>query len=92
MARKHFLINPHTSGSASTPSDLQFGEIAVRHNNSKPELLIKKDNGEFASFIDKVAINTIVTEINGEMDAMEESITGIKMKRKTPSTKKLKQL
>jgi len=48
MARKkQQLINYHTGGLTSQPltGDVQFGEIVVRHNYEKPELLIKVNSG-----------------------------------------------
>ena len=54
MANRQFLINYHTSGAENMPlsGDVKLGEIIVRHNDQKPELLLLKDNGSFAKFID----------------------------------------
>ena len=81
MARKHILINLHTSGT-SMPTDLRLGEIAVRHADNKPELIIKKNDGTFATFIDSGVVHTIVNKINldytsleGRVDATETNIS-----------------
>ena len=63
MARKQMLINYHTSGVTSMPlaSDVAFGEIVVRHADEKPELLIKKNGGDFAVIPDSVAVASAIT-------------------------------
>ena len=80
MARKlQKLINYHTSGTGMPASgDVALGEIVVRHNDDKPELLIRKNNGSFATFIDSGAIETIVTDINGEVNAVIGDVTALK--------------
>ena len=82
--RKQFLINLHTNSVDSTPSELRFGEIAVRYADEKPELIIKKEGGDFATFIDSGAIHTIVNQINldytaleGRVAATEANISGL---------------
>ena len=50
MARKtQKLINYHTGDLASMPkaSDVDYGEIVVRHNEQQPELLIKVSESKF---------------------------------------------
>ena len=63
MARKQMLINYHTSGVTSMPlaSEVALGEIVVRHADEKPELLIKKNNGDFAVIPDFVAVESAIT-------------------------------
>jgi hypothetical protein len=64
MARKNQrLINYHTSGVTSMPlaSEVSLGEIVVRHADEKPELLLKKNNGDFAVIVDKVAVDSAIT-------------------------------
>jgi hypothetical protein len=64
MARKNQrLINYHTSGVTSMPlaSEVSLGEIVVRHADEKPELLLKKNNGDFAVMVDKVAVDSAIT-------------------------------
>ena len=80
MARKQTLIHFHTStGNVETvKSAITKGEIVVKHANDKPELYIKKDDGNIATFIDKAAIETIVTNINGEVDAVIGDVTALK--------------
>lgn len=83
MARtKQQLINYHTSSKTSMPSasDVQFGEIVVRHNSESPELLIKVESANtetFVNFIDKTAVETLVaaaeTGLAGEVEALKES-------------------
>ena len=70
MARKNqTLLNYRTSGTTMPLSgDVQHGEIVVRYATDKPELLIKKKNQEFATFIDSVAIKSLI-EAGGETAA-----------------------
>ena len=82
MARKkQQLINYHTGSLTSMPlsGDVQLGELVVRHATDKPELLIKKDNNEFATFIDKTSIDgkleTLKTYIEGQIDSLESAST-----------------
>ena len=80
MANRQFLINYHTSGAENMPlsGDVKLGEIIVRHNDQKPELLLLKDNGSFAKFIDSVAINTLIdsakTNLEGQIDAVVSNL------------------
>ena len=82
MARKkQQLINYHTSGVTNMPQveDVALGEIVVRHATDKPELLIKKDNNQFATFIDSTSINgkldALKTYIDGQIDSLESAST-----------------
>ena len=82
MARKkQQLINYHTGSLTSMPlsGDVQLGELVVRHATDKPELLIKKDNNEFATFIDSTSIDgkleTLKTYIEGQIDSLESAST-----------------
>ena len=82
MARKkQQLINYHTGSLTSMPlsGDVQLGELVVRHATDKPELLIKKDNNEFATFIDSTSINgklnALKTYIEGQIDSLESAST-----------------
>ena len=82
MARKkQQLINYHTGSLTSMPlsGDVQLGELVVRHATDKPELLIKKDNNEFATFIDSTSIDgkleTLKTNIEGQIDSLESAST-----------------
>ena len=87
MARKNQrLINYHTSGKTTMPngSDVHYGEIVVRHNEEAPELLIKVGEDSFGVFqasgavktaID-TAISTAKSELNGEISALEQSLSG----------------
>ena len=87
MARKNQrLINYHTSGKTVMPngSDVHYGEIVVRHNEENPELLIKVGDNSFgvfqASGAVKTAIETAVStaksELNGDISALQESLSG----------------
>ena len=84
MARKQFLINYHTSDVQNMPSqeNLRLGEIAVRHADAKPELIIKLDSGEFATFADGQTVSGMVHTVNtglaGRIDAAEGQIGDIK--------------
>ena len=85
MARKQMLINYHTSGVTSMPlaSEVAFGEIVVRHADEKPELLIKKNNGDFAVIPDFVAVESAITNavtvsegnINAEIANVKEAMS-----------------
>ena len=81
MSRKlQKLINYHTSGSTSMPTsgDVALGEIVVRHNNEKPELLIKKNDESFATFIDSGAVENAITlvktTVEGQIDAFSATV------------------
>ena len=81
MSRKlQKLINYHTSGSTSMPTsgDVALGEIVVRHNNEKPELLIKKNDESFATFIDSGAVENAITlvktTVKGQIDAFSATV------------------
>ena len=79
--KKQQLINYHTGSLTSMPlsGDVQLGELVVRHATDKPELLIKKDNNEFATFIDSASIagklTTLKTYIEGQIDSLESAST-----------------
>ena len=78
MARKHFLINYHTSTGMPVSGDVKSGEIVVRHGNNNPELMILKDNNEFATFIDKAAIEKIVSDASAELSLdINSAFTGL---------------
>ena len=83
MERKHFLIHRHTSHIDNMPTDLKLGEIAVRHHDEKPELIINLDeaNGDFRTFIDKAAVEKLITatstNISGEIDSLSGAIESI---------------
>ena len=77
MAKKRqFLINHHTSGLDNMPlsGDVRLGEIIVRHNDTKPEILTLKDNGEFATFIDKGAVSGMVATAEAKLDGLIDAV------------------
>ena len=81
MARKkQQLINYHTGSLTSMPlsSDVQLGELVVRHATDKPELLIKKDNNEFATFVDSGKVQSMITtsstDLQGKIDAISNNL------------------
>ena len=84
MARtKQRLINYHTTGTTlPSTADVQGGEIVVRNNEQKPELLIRAGAG-FAVFEASAAVKTRIdnaieaaqTILEGEIDALT-SATG----------------
>ena len=80
MARKNQrLINYHTSGtSMPNAADVHLGEIVVRHNDERPELLIELNNGQFATFIASGAISTALEtlekDVEGQIDSLEAQI------------------
>ena len=74
------LINYHTSGATNMPlvNDVQLGEIVVRHNNDKPELLIELNNGKFAVFQASGAVQTaITTAVNGAKSELNTDISNL---------------
>ena len=75
MARKQFLINYHTSG-AMNPSveNVKLGEIVVKHNNEKPELVTLKNDGTFATFVDEKAIDTKLSVVTGVLTGKIEAV------------------
>lgn len=81
MARKkQQLINYHTSGVTNMPQveDVALGEIVVRHATDKPELLIKKDNNEFATFVDSGKVQSMITtsstDLQGQITAISDNL------------------
>ena len=77
MARKHFLINYHTSTSMPLSGDVKSGEIVVRHGVDNPELMILKDNNEFATFVDKAAIEKLFETFNTNLSGEIDSLSGV---------------
>ena len=75
--RKHFLINYHTSTGTPLSGDVKSGEIVVRHGNDNPELMILKDNNEFATFIDRVAIEKLFETFNTNLSGEIDSLSGV---------------
>ena len=79
QGRKHFLINRHTPNETGFPGDLKLGEIAVRHNENAPELIINLleggDDSDFRTFIDKVAIINMLSattiDLQGSIDDVD---------------------
>ena len=80
MARKkQQLINYHTSTVAMPQAvDVQLGELVVRHATDRPELLIKKDNNEFATFVDSGKVQSMITtsstDLQGKIDAISDNL------------------
>ena len=77
MSRTHQkLINYNTSGENNMPlvTDVNFGEIVVRHNEKNQELLIKVNSGgteTFVAFGSKAWVNE---QIKNATDALEENL------------------
>ena len=70
---KQKLINYNTSGKTTQPltTDVDFGEIVVRHNYEQPELLIKVDElgtEKFVAFGDKVWVNQQIATATGNLE------------------------
>jgi len=86
MARnKQQLINYHTGSATAMPltTDVQFGEIVVRHNSGVPQLMIKvNDNGteKFVPFIASGAVSTAIsaaiTDAEGTINSDISSLSG----------------
>jgi hypothetical protein len=90
MARKNqHLINYHTSGKTTMPNgaEVHYGEIVVRHNAEKPELLVKIGENAFGVFeasgavIERInsavtiASNSLSTEISNLETALNEHVS-----------------
>lgn len=87
MARKNQkLINYHTGKKTEMPvgSNVDYGEIVVRHNAESPELLIKVGESSFGVFqasgavktaIDS-AVSTAKSELNTDISNLQKSLTG----------------
>lgn len=62
MARNQKLINYHTGKKTEMPigSNVDFGEIVVRHNAESPELLIKIGDDSFGVFQASGAVKTAI--------------------------------
>ena len=76
--KNQFLINLHTSELNSIPTEARLGEIAVRHNESKPELIIKvgeETGNTFATFIDKNAVSGLLTTVNTDLTGRIDDLT-----------------
>ena len=75
---RQILINLHTSDASKMPSNIELGEIAVRHNSEKPELIIKKSDGTMATFLDGKAVEAAIeASVNSASTALEQSIGGV---------------
>lgn len=85
MARtKQKLINFHSSGNAVVPfSDLEYGEIAVRHRTQpgESELIIKTSTTSGVSFVEKSKVQTMISEgvsqVTTDMTEMAKSLSAV---------------
>ena len=69
MARtKQKLINYHSSGTSSTnvfnPANVEYGEIAVRHNHEEPRLYVRTGVDTYATFVDSAQTIVMIEEKN----------------------------
>lgn len=78
MARKaQKLINYHTTGTTMPAfNDVNHGEIVVRHNETKPELLIKVGDDSFATFIASGAVHTAITNATSTVNNRVTNLSG----------------
>lgn len=78
MARKaQKLINYHTTGTTMPAfADVNPGEIVVRHNETKPELLIKVGEESFATFIASGAVHTAITAATNTVNNRVTNLSG----------------
>ena len=77
MARKkQQLINYHTGSKQSMPlsSEVQYGELVVRHNAEQPELLIKVADDKFATFVD---VEAVAKKVNDSADSLNSAISAV---------------
>lgn len=79
MARKTQSILNYRTATKNMPlsGDVQHGEIVVRYATDQPELLIKKENQEFATFADKVAVNEMIKAAGASSDGKLEAFSAI---------------
>ena len=81
MARKsQKLINYHSSGATNPAlSDVNLGEIVVKHNEANPQLLIKISGASesFATFIASGAVHTAVNNVNSRVTTLSSSTATI---------------
>lgn len=79
MARNNVrLINYHSSTATTTPiDDIQYGEIAVLHKNTKDaKLQIKVSDTEVASFVTDSAITSQITAVNEKLQGQIDELNG----------------
>lgn len=76
------LINYHTGSKTSTPSvsDVEYGEVVIRHNVEAPEILIKADNNGTDVFIPFIASGQISTAIEAATTTVEGNIAEVEAK------------
>ena len=74
--KRQILINLHTSKANELPdwSKVREGEIVVRHNEEKPELLIKTGKDKYASFIASAAVASMVDAVAGDVETLNEAL------------------
>ena len=85
MARtKQKLINFHSSGNTVVPfSDLEYGEIAVRHRTQpgESELVIKTSTTSGVSFVEKSKVQTMISEgvsqVTTDMTEIAKSLSAV---------------
>ena len=86
MARKkQQLINYHTGSKTNMPqtTEVQFGEIVVRHNHEEPQLMIKVSSGTsgeagynewFEPFISSGKISTEIQAAIADSEGSRETV------------------
>lgn len=74
--KRQILVNLHTSGANNLPDwrKVREGEIVVRHNAEKPELLIKTGDDKYASFIASAAVASMVDAVAGDVETLNEAL------------------
>lgn len=77
MARNNQrLINYHTTGlNYPLAEDVRDGEIVVRNNETRPEMMIKKNETEFATFIDSAATKALISDATTELTETIEAVS-----------------
>lgn len=89
MARNQKLINYHTGDKTRMPigSNVDYGEIVVRHNAETPELLIKIGDDSFGVFQASGAVQTAInTAVSAAQSTLNTTISGLQSDVKSLSS------
>lgn len=74
------LINYHSSGTSESNalvvSNLNYGEIAVRHNPDEPRLYVRTGENTYATFIDSASVNTMIIDGNETVMTEVRAVSG----------------
>lgn len=73
------LINYHTGSKTTNPSvsDVEYGEIVVRHNIEEPQILIKADSAGTDVFVPFIASAQVSTAIEAVSETLDGNIADV---------------